>query len=184
MDKPDTAYREFHGTLRRYLARRLGKPEDVEDVLQDVFLRVSKNSAALESASNPLAWLYTITRNAMIDHLRRQARHAALDCDEMAENIAHVAAEAPDNEFSHCLVPLVGNLPEIYRDAVRFVDMAGGRQTDFAAARGMSVSTAKSRVQRGRGKLKAAIQTCCAVERDALDRVTGLACEPPDHECC
>lgn len=181
---PDTAYREFQAKLRRYLDRRLGNPEDVEDVLQDVFLRVAPNSAALESANDPLAWLYTVAKSAMIDHLRRQQKHTVVTTGGVPEDIPAPMPDRPPGEFAQCLAPLVENLPELYRDAIRFVDIEGGRQSDLAAATGLSVSTVKSRVQRARQRLKSAILECCSVERDALENITGLTPDEGGPDCC
>jgi len=59
MQTPDTVYREFRGKLQSYLARRLANADDVEDVLQDVFVRVIKHEKTLETLQEPLAWLYS-----------------------------------------------------------------------------------------------------------------------------
>ena len=184
MRTPDSAYKEFQSTLRRYLARRLENADDVEDVLQDVFLRVTRNQDALETAKLPLAWLYSVANSALVDHLRRQRKYTAVAIDGVAEDVPDILPDTPSGEFTECVIPLVESLSDTYKDAIRFVDIDGGRQTELAAARGLNVSTVKSRVQRGRQQLKSAILDCCTVERDALDNIIGLApgnCRP---KCC
>ncbi|SFD14449.1 sigma factor-like helix-turn-helix DNA-binding protein [Tropicimonas isoalkanivorans] len=152
-------------------------------MLQDVFLRVTRNGEALETAREPLACLYTVAKSAMIDHLRRR-KHRGVAAEGVPEDIPDPLPDISSGEFATCLVPLVRNLPDIYRDAVTFVDLDGGRQTDLAAARGLSVSTVKSRVQRGRQQLRSAILDCCQVERDALKNITSLAPGARGPDCC
>lgn len=72
---PETAYRDFRDKLHHYIARRLGNPEDVEDVLQDVFVRVTRNANILREVKKPLAWLFTVTNSAIVDHARKKQRN-------------------------------------------------------------------------------------------------------------
>lgn len=182
---PETAYRDFRAALRRYLARRLDDPQDVDDVLQDVFLRVTRHADALADAREPLAWLHTVAKTALIDHNRRRLKHANVTAQGSFEDVPDTTrGTAPSKDIARCLLPLVAGLPDAYRDAILFVDMGGGRQIELSAARGIEPSTAKSRVQRGRKKLKSAILACCQIERDALQRVTDLDPGACDTTCC
>ena len=184
VSNPETAYREFHASLRRYIARRLDDANDIDDVLQDVFLRVTRNRAALAAAKQPLAWLYSVARSAVIDHRRRSQKHATVVSDIVLEDIPDASADAPSDEFSDCLTPLVNNLPDTYRHAIRFVDIDGGRQTELAESLGVAFPTAKSRVQRARKQLKSSILECCRIERDALENVTSLSPGECAPDCC
>ena len=183
MQTPDTAYRDFRSKLQSYLARRLRNPDDVEDVLQDVFVRVTRNEQALKNVREPLAWLYTLTNSALVDHLRKQRNYVGL-ADSDVENIPALADEESNDGFSDCLLPLVDYLPDKYKNAIRFVDMGGGKQTELATDTGLTVSAAKSRVQRGRHMLKEAILGCCLVERDGLQNVTALDSGKCGPDCC
>ena len=68
--------------------------------------------------------------------------------------------------------PLVKRLPEQYSEAVALTDLGGLTQKDAATRMGLSLSGMKSRVQRGRSKLKTLLLDCCRVE---LDRRRGVA---------
>lgn len=184
MTSPDLAYRNFRQSLRRYIARRLNDVEEIDDVLQDVFLRVARNRDALANAHEPLAWLYAVARSALIDHYRSRAKHAAVDIGGVPTDVAETPPDAVPDEFSDCLAPLLERLPDTYRDAIQFVDIDGGRQTDFAATRGLALSTVKSRVQRGRKQMKSAILACCRVERDGRRNVSRLGRGECEDNCC
>lgn len=184
MHDPESAYAAFRAQLSRYLTRRLANPEDVADVLQDVFVRVTRNRGSLEAAREPLAWLYSVAKTAAIDHVRREKKHAGSRSDQAVDDIPDASPGQSKDDFEACLAPLVESLPDKYRDAIHFVDVEGGRQTELAARTGMTITAVKSRVQRGRQRLKAAIIGCCSVERDGNNNIVGLdrgECGPP---CC
>lgn len=184
MQTPDTVYREFRSKLLSYLARRLRNPDDVEDVLQDVFVRVTRNEQTLKTVREPLAWLYTLTNSALVDHLRKQRKNHVGPDDGDVENIPAVSEDETGDDFSACLLPLIENLPAKYQGAIRYVDLNGGKQTELAADSDLSVSAVKSRVQRGRHMLKEAILGCCLVERDGLQNVTTLGSGECGQDCC
>lgn len=62
-------------------------------------------------------------------------------------------------------------LPDEYRDAVERVDVEGMTQREYAERAGLSVSGAKSRVQRGRRMLDEVVRACCDLEVDARGNV-------------
>ena len=80
-----------------------------------------------------------------------------------------------------CLTPLVRSLPEPYREALLLTDIGGLTQAEAARRLGISASGMKSRVQRGRAKLKAALLGCCEIELDR--RGTVLDYRPRRAEC-
>jgi len=179
MTTPETAFRDFRANLSRFLAKRLNNPADVEDVLQDVFLRAVRNEHSLRKAQTPLAWLYTVTKSALVDHYRKTGKDSVPLGDEVDQ--VPEMPQLDDPEFGKCLRPLINNLPAKYRDAIKFTDLEGGRQTELALQEGIAPSTAKSRVQRGRKMIQQNIMDCCRIERDVNDNVMALI---PNGNCC
>ena len=76
-------------------------------------------------------------------------------------------------DLAACLQPLVARLPEIYRDALDRVDLAGQTHHDAAVDVGISTSGMKSRVQRARRLLKGLLTECCAVQVDRQGAVSS-----------
>ena len=184
MTTPQKAYEKFYSHLSRYLFKRLNNQEDVEDVLQDVFVRVVCNEQALKQATNPLAWLYTVTRTALIDHYRKTANDQ--------QNISHQRdveempnLERPDDlAFPECLRPLVESLPAKYSQAISFTYLQDGNQRELAKHYKLNPATAKSRVQRGRKMLKDAILECCRVELDNQSNIIDVIPQNCKEKCC
>ena len=84
-------------------------------------------------------------------------------------------------DLAGCLQPLVAQLPEIYREALDRVDLAGQSHHVAAAEVGISTSGMKSRVQRARRQLKELLTDCCAVQ---VDRLGAVASYHPNTGTC
>ena len=168
---------EFARPLRAFLARRVPKGVDPDDVLQDVFVRVLRYLPTLRAADRLDAWLFQIARNALMDTLRvRQrgdARTESLEVDVVAD-IPVEDVRAAEAELTPCLAPMVARLKEPYRTAITLTAIQGLTQTDAARRLGVSVSGMKSRVQRAREQLKHILLRCCEVDVDARGGVADV----------
>ena len=69
-------------------------------------------------------------------------------------------------ELAPCLERFVDQLPAPYRDALRWSDLEGAPLHEVARRQGVSLSGAKSRVQRGRARLRSVVEACCRVLRE------------------
>jgi len=129
-------------------------------------------------------WLYRSARNAVIDHYRTRHIHDPLG---QAAELWPEPAPADDRpneatrDLAGCLQPLVAQLPEIYRQALDRVDLAGQSHHVAAAEVGISTSGMKSRVQRARRQLKELLTGCCAVH---VDRLGAVASYHPNAGTC
>ena len=74
-------------------------------------------------------------------------------------------------ELALSLRGLVEQLPDPYREALLLTEFQGLSQVELAGRLGLSVSAAKSRVQRARGKLRDMLLACCHIELDRRGRV-------------
>ena len=122
--------------LGAYIRRRL-PAQDVEDVLQEVYVR----SLSDDSRFGP--WVYSVARNAVVDRLRKKQPATAEGVD--LEAIA--SSDDPNGEqmLINCVTPFVARLPEAYRHAVTLVELQGLTQADAAEIAGVSLSGMKSR---------------------------------------
>jgi RNA polymerase sigma-70 factor (ECF subfamily) len=172
------AYQELEARLRPFVARRV-PPADVEDVVQDVFLRMQRGIAALRDEERFGPWVYRVARSAIADQRRARARHP------LAEGEAPEGAiEPPDSEeegaaeqaLARNVAPFIAMLPSPYREALTLTELEGMTQKEAAEMASVSLSGMKSRVQRGRERLRALFEDCCAIALDARGRV--VTCEP------
>lgn len=175
-DQLDAGWNETFAQLRAFIAVRVGNDDVAADIAQDVLVR-SIAAGALERVDNPTAWLYRSARNAVIDHYR--TRHVNEPLDQTTAELWPAPSPVDDRpneatrDLARCLRPLLAQLPEIYREALDRVDLAGQSHDAAAADVGISTSGMKSRVQRGRRQLKKLLTDCCAVQVDRLGAVTS-----------
>lgn len=174
----EAAARAFSDQLRKYVQRRVAGTAQVDDIVQEVMLRVVRNEETFRATTNPLAWLYTVARSVVIDHYRREGRPQP-DFSELYQ----VEEQAPELcDLSLCVEPLIHQLPTIYGQTLRQVDIFGETNKIVAEREGTSISAIKSRTQRGRRLLRQAIIASCKVEVNR--RGQPIAVEPPSPDCC
>lgn len=184
----EAIWQELHSRLRAFIARRVAT-EDVDDILQDVFVRIHRGLPTLTQQERVQAWVYQITRNTITDYYRSRAWPGGIESEAaLLEQIADRTEEAEDHaaeargELATCLEPLLEQLPSSYREAVKLADLRGEPHRAVAERLGLSVSGMKSRVQRGRQQLRTLLQACCVLELDHRGSVVDY--QPHDAACC
>lgn len=168
----EALFRDLHGRLFAFLRARVASPEDAEDLLQEIFARIHERAERLEEIESVSSFVYRAARNAVTDYYRR--RDAATRRSEaLAEQGDRPSdAQDPAAELAGCLTPFLERLPPRYREVLELTELQGWTQQRAADHLGLSLSGVKSRVSRGREKLKALLLDCCHVE---LDRRKGIA---------
>lgn len=186
---PREAWRDLETRLRPFVARRV-RAEDIDDVVQDVFVRMQRGLEGLRDEDRFGPWVYSIARNAIVDHRRRAARHPGVAAEPPEEADSGQDAEdegGAERELARYVAAFVATLPSPYREALTLTELEGLTQREAAELLGVSLSGMKSRVQRGRRELKRALEGCCHIALDARGRV--LAYEPradgrSPERCC
>ena len=189
----DRIWQEFSDRLRLFILRRVRNEHDVEDILQDVFWKIHSRVHTLKLGDKLEAWVYQIARNTIIDYYRQQAKSPLPDqhdrsterhpsISEMPEPATEPAA-AQDvlDELVTCLKPMIDDLPEKYRRAILSTEYEGLTQKEMSQELGLSLSGAKSRVQRAREKLKGTLLACCHFDFDRRGNI--LDYQPKEQAC-
>ena len=180
MDLSERQWQQHRTRLRRYVAARVGDNTRVDDIVQDTLIRALAALNALRSPSSFEPWLYRIAARVIADHFRSLKPSEAL-----SDNLtAAQPVDDPVAELATCLQPLIDELPETYRTALMLSEIEGLPQKHVAQHLGISLSGAKSRVQRGRRLLRDRVLACCEIEADRSgivdyrprDRVCMRAC--------
>lgn len=181
LDGPRSAHRDLEQKLRPFVARRV-PAGDIDDVLQEVFVRVQRGLPSLRDEERWLPWLYQVARSAVQECARQRARHplASHEHDEPAL----VEPERSDSTtgLAAFAAAAIDRLPSPYKEALTLTELQGMTQLAAAQQLGISLSGMKSRVQRGRDKLRALLEASCDIALDARGGV--IACEPREIAKC
>lgn len=173
----ETVYQDFHAKLRSFALQRVPDPDIADDILQDVYLKIHAHIQDLREGDRLESWIFQITRNAIADYYRRTRPQ-----DELPDLLPAPVDEEPDaaSELAASIGDMLRCLPPKYRQALELTDMQGLSQAELAARLNISVSGAKSRVQRAREKLKEALLDCCHFEFDRYGRVIDYHANCPE----
>lgn len=163
----ETLWRESSARLRGWFEQRTGSAADAEDLLQETFLRVHERLETLENAASVRAWLGTTARNVLLDHLRR--RGSGVTAVRADDELVSGPGPEPnlDGVVAGWLQDFLRELEPADAEALVLVDLEGHTQRELAERQGLSLSGAKSRVQRARARLRARLEACCAFALDA-----------------
>lgn len=181
------AWRQLEAKVRPFVARRVRSSHDVEDVVQDVFLRLQRGLPELRDDDRFGAWVYRVARSAVADHRRRATRHPLASGAEPEEASAPSEDDDAERELASYVATFIAMLPSPYREALTLTELQELSQKDAAAMMGISLSGMKSRVQRGRRLLREALEACCSIALDPRGHVVSCEARPdgvlPECRC-
>lgn len=169
---------DFKEELLGFVRSKVGDPDFAEDILQEIFIKIHLNYAALKNEAGVAGWVYRITRNAIIDFYRKKKRMVyqgdlEIDLPEEFRN--------ENGDFTKCLKSFIGQLKPLDRDIIEQTVYGNLSQKEYAANYNLSYSTAKSRLQRAKEKLKKSFVDCCAIEADKYGNI--ISSEEKDCNC-
>lgn len=177
----EQVWEQFSSRLLAYIRKRLADPDEAEDVLQDVFIKIHTRMHTLTDQDSLPAWIYQITRNAIIDRYRTKKFQAGLDESIPAESAEPSSEEDALARLAGSLGEMIACLPDTYQQALQLGEIEGWKQEQVARQLGLSLSGAKSRLQRGRRLLKQSLLDCCHFELDRRGQVIDYF---PRQVCC
>ena len=147
-------------TLRRIIARYVRHATVVDDLYQEISLKVMRR---IDTVRDPLAvrgWLFQLARNACLDWLRAQDRRPTSTCDHLEQHDAHgdlgrnPADQIMAAERIAAVHRALAQLPTSQRDVIRLRIEEGLDHEAIAERLGISRQAVEVRLCRGRAKLK------------------------------
>lgn len=153
----------YEATVHRILAQLNVNSGDIEDLAQEVFLRIFRNLHRFRGQSSFYTWLYRITVNVFFDHNKKRKR-ADSRLMRLQNALVDVSNQQPDasdpfratydtithEHFSHA----IAELPEPFRDVVAMREVDDLSYEEIALQTGISIGTVRSRLSRARARLK------------------------------
>lgn len=156
----EKAWNEYSKQLHEFIRARVNSQEEAEDILANVFLKLVNQTESSQAPYTLSNWLYRVTRNTIIDFYRSKKALDSLPQD--------LVQEMPDPEaiatLSRCIMPIIEELPEPYRLPILLSEIQEKKQSEVAKALGLTLPALKSRILRGRQKLKDIMSKRCTYE--------------------
>lgn len=159
----DELVASYEATVHRLLAQLNVTSGDIEDLTQEVFLRIFRNLHRFRGQSSFYTWLYRITINVFFDHNKKRKR-ADARLSRLQNALVDVSDQRPDTDdpfratydaITHqTFSAAIETLPELFRDVVAMREVDDLSYEEIALATGISIGTVRSRLSRARARLK------------------------------
>lgn len=175
----ENLWQTYANDLKRYVFSQIKDEEITNDVLQEVFIKIHLNIDNLREKSSVKSWVFTIAHNTLMNFLNKKS--ISLPVEDIPDDFI-------TNEEVHsaksCLLPLIKNLPEKYREPLLLSEIQGKKQSEVADVLGISLSGAKSRIQRGRKLLQQGFMDCCHYKLNEEGFLVGEHQDKADCKMC
>jgi len=182
----ESIWQAYSSQLKTYIQKRIPDPSFADDILQDVFIKIHEKIGQLKDGEKISNWIYQIAKNSIVDYYRKRKIKFS-DIQELSDKEMNavgatdvVIYENPEERIASGLRDMINALPEKYAKALDMVEIGGLSQVQLAKELKISVSGAKSRVQRGRQLLKDSLLECCHYEFDKYGTIISYH----SRSCC
>jgi RNA polymerase sigma-70 factor, ECF subfamily len=183
--KIDKIHGEFRTILYQFIAGRIKDRDDAADILQEVFIKISSKLDTLADDTKLKSWIFTITRNSIIDYYRKKP---GISKTEVTDKIAEETIAETDIDsakgLDKCLRGFIQELPEEYREIIIDSELKGIKQKDLAGKYNLAYPSVRSRVQRGRSRLKEMLLTCCSIKADSRGNILDKSAKKVCSSAC
>ncbi len=162
-------FESYQGKVRAYAAKLIG-PEEADDVVQEVFIRVRRSLGTLTEPSKLGSWIWAITLNAVRDAAKKRSSLRDRRVPGSPEPLALIpdeAARTPEEasirtEMVECYLDYVRQLPPKYHEVYVLKEFEELSNEEIARRLSVSVGTVKIRLHRARNSLFAELRRNCA----------------------
>lgn len=141
--------------------RMMGNREDAQDCAQEAMVRIYRAMGSFKGQSALATWIYRITMNTCLDELRRRKARKITSLDSLVDNgwSPTDTGDTPEEhglrvEKQNALNQAIQSLPDDMRAAIILRDVKGYSYDEIASILDANVGTIKSRISRGREKLR------------------------------
>jgi RNA polymerase sigma-70 factor, ECF subfamily len=174
---------KFSHPVKDFIRNQTHNADVTDDILQEVFIKIHQNLHLLKDEERVAGWVFQIARNTVLNYFRTQKKH--LENQEFHQRETEGESYFKENNLNQIvgiwLEEFKKDLDPKYQEALQLVDIEGITQVELAHRLGISISGAKSRVQRGREQLKQKLIDCCPVKTDQYGNI--LEIENKDGSC-
>ena len=101
-------WKEFSASLKSFIRSRIKDRDAVDDILQEVFIKIHLNIHSLKKQKSIKSWIFTIANNVIIDYFKKSNKSSNLEIEIPVVTEAEIHEE---HSAKDCILPLIKNLP-------------------------------------------------------------------------
>lgn len=170
-------WQEFSRDLMLFINSKVKNSDDTEDIFQDVFFKICKNIDKLNDTKVLKSWIYTITRNTIIDFYKKKKdilvpQDSLLDIKDIIENENNM-----NDHIINCIKKMKHNLPDKYKQVYDMFESQNMTHKQICESLNISLSTSKVRLKRSKEILKKNLIECCDFDLDKYGNITNYYCK-------
>lgn len=172
---------EYRLRIKSFLHSKISNPADVDDLLQEISIKVFNGLASIDDHEKVQPWLFQTAHRTIIDFYRKSAKARDIGAEEL-----WYTKDDPEalHELERCVEPFIEALPAQTAEMLMAIEIGGMSQKDYAKANGLAYSTLKSRLQKGRSDLRALFENCCHMSVDARGNISDYQSKSGSCEKC
>ncbi|MDR0925076.1 MAG: RNA polymerase sigma factor [Hungatella sp.] len=148
-------YQNTDRTIYIFILSIVRHPQDAEEIMQEVYLKIWTSASSYKSQGKPLAWMFTIARNLCYMKFREQKHDSDVTLEDLTG--AETGEVCPDIEMAAdkmVLLAALQILKEEEREIVLLHTSGGMKHREIAASLKIPLATALSRYNRAMKKLE------------------------------
>lgn len=148
-------YQNTDRTMYSFILSIVKNPQDAEEIMQEVFLKIWTSANSYKSQGKPLAWMFTIARNLCYMKFREQKHDSDVTIDDlMGAEAGEVCQEIEMAADKMVLLAALQILKEEEREIVLLHTSGGLKHREIAASLKIPLATSLSRYNRAMKKLE------------------------------
>jgi RNA polymerase sigma-70 factor (ECF subfamily) len=180
----DKIYKQYYSRLFSFINSKTYNKEDTEDILSEVFIKIYKNIYKLDSDEKLTSWIFTITRNAIIDFYRKNSKTQK----HVEFNEEYILEEENQsdtiNDLSKCIEPIINSLNPKYSEILYLSELKELKQKEISEKLEVSESSVKNIIFRGKKQIKDKLHQCCSYEYDTFGNIVDYNIKDKNLKFC
>lgn len=150
----------YQPRLHGFIRQQVRDDSAADDLTQETWIRIARHLQQLQDGQKLESWIYRIARNIVADYFRSRRETLELTNGSSSAPKVHEIEELRQQLFDY-VRRVVVNLPEHHRDVLTLTLDDGLSHQQLAERLGISLTAAKSRVQRARNEVRKVMEGCC-----------------------
>jgi RNA polymerase sigma-70 factor (ECF subfamily) len=180
----ESIWRKHQQEVKQFAINQKVQPDDANDIVQEVYLRLHKFCSNRTGIKNMSAWLNRVTNNVVADYYRKKNKLILIDNTTLWDRPEELEPVLEERAARY-IQPLLKQLPVNYSEALRMEMLSGLKQDEIAGKLNIGHGTLRTRLTRAKKMLKEKIMECAEFETDSAGRISNFfiksSCNSPQN---